>query len=331
MTKLIAPNAGGIEAAVDLLKQGECVALPTETVYGLAANATNADAVARIYEAKGRPDHNPLIVHVATIEDVTQLIEMNAKAQALAARFWPGPLTIVGRMKAGKNIAPAVTAGLETLAVRVPNHPVFRAVLQGCGFPLAAPSANASGTISATSPQIVMAGLSGKIPLVVAGGTTDKGVESTIIDLSGDEPALLRHGGVPKELIEAIIGALVDATKPTATPKSPGQLLRHYAPRARLRLNAVDVAPGEALLAFGSLKFMGIQGGGWAKDLPFNKLKNLSETGDIDEAAHNLFLHLHDLDQSGATTVAVMPIPETGIGVAVNDRLRRACQAQETV
>lgn len=330
MSRMIAANAGGIAAAVDLLREGQCVALPSETVYGLAADARDPTAIARIYEAKGRPGHNPLIVHVASLEKAAALIELDARAQALAGRFWPGPLTIVARMKPDNGIAPSVTAGLATLAVRVPRHPVFRAVLDACGFPLAAPSANASGTLSATSPQIVLSGLSGKIPLVVADGITEKGVESTIIDLSGETPALLRHGGVPRELIEAAIGTVEDHTKPTVAPKSPGQLLRHYAPRARLRLNAVDVTADEALLAFGSLKFMGVQGGGWAKDLPATRLKNLSESGDLDEAAHHLFAHLYALDQSGAAAIAVMPIPDTGIGVAINDRLRRACQAQET-
>lgn len=330
MTRAVTADAGGIELSVDLLRVGECVALPTETVYGLAADARNPDAVAKIFAAKGRPAINPVIVHVTDVAAALELIELNDTAKALAARFWPGPLTLVAPMREGTGIAASVTAGLATLAVRAPSHPVFRRVLELCGFPLAAPSANASGRLTATSPQIVAQGLKDKIPLILAAGLTDKGVESTVLDVSEDTPVLLRHGALPIEAIEDVIGPVRDGTQGGDKPKSPGQFLRHYAPRLPLRLDAVDVAPGEALLAFGDLKFMGQRGGGWAKDLPSTHLKNLSEGGDLDEAAHHLFAHLYALDQSDAVGIAVMPIPTMGIGRAIGDRLRRACLAQQT-
>ncbi len=327
--RVLPADQNGINEAVQLLNNGACVALPTETVYGLAANATSDSAVAGIFAAKGRPSQNPLIVHVQNIEEARKLIVMNDTAEKLALRYWPGPVTIIGIMKAGIAISKTVTAGLRTLAVRVPAHPVFQSVLQQCGFPLAAPSANASGTLSPTTPQIVANGLKDKIPLILAGGITEKGLESTIIDCSGDAPVLLRHGAVSKDDLEQLIGVIEDGTVTTDKPKSPGQMLRHYAPNTPIRLNAVDVDENEALLAFGNTKFMGIRTGGFAKDLPTPLFKNLSEGGDLDEAAHHLFSYLHALDQSGAETIAIMPIPETGIGVAINDRLRRACQAQK--
>lgn len=322
-------DAGGIELSVELLRKGSCVALPTETVYGLAADARNAAAVDRIFAAKNRPAINPIIVHVAGYEDAAELVQLNETARSLAARFWPGPLTLVAKLQPGNAIAPNVTAGLPTLAVRVPSHPAFRAVLEQCAFPLAAPSANASGQLTATSPQIVAQGLIGKIPLILAAGLTDKGLESTVLDVSGAAPILLRHGAIPIEALEELLGTIEDGTQIKDRPTSPGQLLRHYAPRLPLRLNAVDVAPGEALLAFGDLKFMGVREGGWARDLPPTHLRNLSEAGDLDEAAHHLFAHLYALDQSEAQAIAVMAIPDTGIGRAINDRLRRACQAQQ--
>ncbi len=330
-TRVVTPDAGGLDEAIALLRAGRVVALPTETVYGLAADARRDDAVAAIFEAKGRPGHNPLIVHVASINDAQNLIDLDERAHTLATRFWPGPLTIIGKQKPHNGIAKSVSAGLDTLAVRVPAHPLFRMILEACDFPIAAPSANASGTLSATSPQIVMQGLAGRIPMVLAGGLTDKGLESTIIDLSGPDAVLLRHGALAREDIEDAIGPVTDGTAPSETPRSPGQLLRHYAPRATLRLNAVDVADDEALLAFGSLQFMGVKGGGFAKDLPPTRLKNLSEIGDLDEAARHLFAHLYALDQAGAKKIAVMNIPQSGIGAAINDRLRRACQAQQKV
>lgn len=325
MRRAVIADEKGMEEAVRLLRQGECVALPSETVYGLAADARSPQAVAKIFAAKDRPAENPLIVHVLDAHEAGQLIKLDDKAQVLAARYWPGPLTIVALRQSNNGIAREASAGLPTLGVRVPAHKIFRDVLQRCGFPLAAPSANASGTLSATTPQLVTKNVS----LILAGGATDKGLESTIVDLSDNTPVLLRHGAIPIEDIEALIGPITDGTRPSKTPKSPGQTFRHYAPRALLRLNAVDVEPGEALLAFGELRFMGVKGGGWAKDLPEAKLRNLSPNGDLDEAAHNLFSHLHALDEGGAIRVAVMAIPDVGVGRAVNDRLRRACQAQE--
>lgn len=330
-TRVLPADENGITEAVRLLQDGQCVALPTETVYGLAANATSQNATQSIFTAKGRPAQNPLIVHVQNIAEAQKLIVMNDTAHKLAARYWPGPLTIIGALRDDASIAANVTAKLNTLAVRVPAHPVFQSVLKACGFPLAAPSANASGTLSPTTPQIVASGLKNKIPLILAGGITDKGLESTIVDCNGDQPILLRYGAIPKDDIASLIGDIVDGVTTTDAPKSPGQMLRHYAPNTPVRLNAVDVESDEALLAFGNTKFMGIRQGGFAKDLPPQRFKNLSEGGDLDEAAHNLFAHLFALDQSGAKTIAVMGIPDTGVGVAINDRLRRACQAQKTI
>lgn len=327
--RVLTIESNGIAEAVKLLQQNECVALPTETVYGLAANATSDEAVQRIFIAKGRPAHNPLIVHVTDFMAAQNLIYMNDTAQKLAARFWPGPLTIIGRLKDNNRISKLVTAGLDTLAVRVPAHKIFQDTLQQCGFPLAAPSANASGTLSPTTPQIVARGLAGKIPLILAAGITDKGLESTIIDCTNDTPVLLRFGAISPDAIKDITADLLIETNATDKPKSPGQLLRHYAPRTKLRMNAVDVDKDEALLAFGSTKFMGIKQGGSIDNLPPQKIKNLSETGDLDEAAHNLFAHLYALDESNSNGIAVMSIPDTGIGMAINDRLRRACHAQK--
>ncbi len=331
MSIKLASDKTAIAEAIHHLKNGDIVAVPSETVYGLAADACNQDAVAKIFEAKGRPSHNPLIVHVATIKDASKLIEMNDDARALAQNFWAGGLTIIGKL-IDKNIAPNVTAGLETLAVRVPAHPVFQTLLKEFGKPIAAPSANGSGRLSATSPQIVSDTLHVQPALILAGGISTGGLESTIIDCSGERPAILRYGMISKERIETVIDYLDDkvALQKNQTPKSPGQLLRHYAPNTSIRLNAVDVRDNEALLAFGSLKFMAHKMGGFAKDtLPSTHLKNLSEEGDLDEAAHHLFAYLHDLDKLNVASIAIMPIPNDGIGQSINDRLTRACQAQK--
>ena len=298
---IIATDADGIAAAVAALAAGGIVALPTETVYGLAADACRPDAVAKIFAAKGRPGFNPLIVHVADAAQVEALVELNVTARALAARFWPGPLTLVLPARPGNGIAPAVAAGLPTLAIRVPAHPVMQAVLRGVGRPLAAPSANASGGISPTTAAHVAASLGHRAPMIVDGGPTPGGLESTIVAVAGDRITLLRPGGIAAAAlgVNAAAGAGITA---------PGQLLSHYAPRQPVRLNASDRRDGEFLIGFGTV-------GG---DL------SLSSTGDLIAAAAALFATLHIAQASGARVIAVAPIPEEGLGVAINDRLRRA-------
>lgn len=300
---LIAANAAGLARAVERLAAGGIVALPTETVYGLAADATDPAAVACIYAAKGRPGFNPLIVHVADLAAAAALVEFGDTARALAARFWPGPLTLVLPARAGNGIAPAVAAALPTLAVRVPAHPVIRAVLNALGRPLAAPSANASGTISPTTAAHVAASLGRRVPLILNGGPTPGGLESTIVAVDGDRVTLLRPGGIPADALEvnaAAGGGIV----------APGQLASHYAPRQPLRLDATEARAGEFLIGFGAV----------AGDL------TLSARGDLAQAAAALFAALHTAQASGATTIAVAPVPDIGVGVAINDRLRRAAR-----
>lgn len=300
-TETVAADSAGIARAVALLAQGQVVALPTETVYGLAGDATDPAAVAAIYAAKGRPGFNPLIVHVADLAAAERLVEVDAIARALATRFWPGPLTLVLPARAGNGIAPGVTAGLATLAVRVPAHPVMRAVLEAFGHPLAAPSANASGTISPTTAAHVAASLGGRIPLIVDGGATPGGLESTIVRIERGRVSLLRPGGIDAALLgidsEAALGIV-----------APGQLASHYAPAQPLRLDATSAEPGEYLIGFGAV----------AGDI------TLSAAGDLNEAAAALFAALHTAQASGAIRIAVAPVPDTGIGAAINDRLRRA-------
>jgi len=341
-----------IRKAAERLKEGGLVALPTETVYGLGADATNDRAVASIFAAKGRPSFNPVIVHVYNKEEAEQAVVFNDKAELLAELFWPGPLTLIlprrnvqrapaqagaqptniaGSPPArGHDISLLCSAGLPTLAVRCPAHPVARQLIKALGRPIAAPSANASGSLSPTTPQHVLNSLGEKAGMILAGGKAAVGVESTVVDMTGDVPVLLRPGAVTLEELQQHLGeVLVETEAVNDNPKSPGQLLKHYAPRTPLRLKAVDVKPGEALLAFGSIKFMGIQGGGAAKDLPATALQNLSEKGDLEEAAAHLFAMLHYLDSGRFKGIAVMDIPETGLGVAINDRLRRAAGAQK--
>ena len=306
---IVAADAAGIAQAVALLTDGNIVALPTETVYGLAADATDPAAVAQIYAAKGRPGFNPLIVHVADLAAAEALVVIGDTARALAARFWPGPLTLVLPARADNGIAAAVTAGLPTLAVRVPAHAVMQAVLRGTGRPLAAPSANASGRVSATTAAHVAASLGGTVPLIVDGGPTPGGIESSIVGVEtgsgGDRVTLLRPGGIAAEAL-----GINAATGPAIT--APGQLASHYAPRQPVRLDAVAAAPGEFLIGFGPV----------AGDL------SLSASGDLVEAAAALFAALHTAEASGAAAIAVAPIPATGVGVAINDRLRRAAAAR---
>jgi L-threonylcarbamoyladenylate synthase len=307
-------TADAIADAAKALRNGQLVAFPTETVYGLGADATDARAVAAIFEAKGRPRFNPLISHLADAAEVARFAVIDARASALAAAFWPGALTLVLRKTADCTIADLVTAGLDTVAIRVPSHPVARALIQAAGRPIAAPSANRSGHVSPTIAAHVASDLGNKVAIILDDGPCPVGLESTVVDLSGSEPVLLRAGGVTREAIEAVLGvSLAKAVDNIERPSSPGQLASHYAPKAAVRLNATSASDGEALLAFGPAAP--------AHDGP---MINLSAAGDLVEAATNLFAAMRQLDSSGAATIAVMPIPETGLGEAINDRLRRA-------
>lgn len=323
--RVITAQDDGIRQAAQILRAGGLVAFPTETVYGLGANALDGAAVARIFAAKGRPSFNPLIVHAADVAAVAPLVVMNEYAQMLATAFWPGPLTLVLPRAKNCPVSELCSAGLPDLAVRVPAHPVARALLEQAGVPLAAPSANKSGLLSPTTPAHVAASLGDAVDLILAGGACAVGLESTVVDLVGPRPLILRPGAVTANEIAAVLGMEVGYEAGNADkPRSPGQLLRHYAPGVRVRLNAVDVVPGEALLAFGSIKFMGVRGGGHAKDLPETAYRNLSEEGDLHEAAANLFRMLHDLDRPEHAAIAVMSVPREGLGIAINDRLVKA-------
>lgn len=314
-----------ISAAAALLRSGGLVVFPTETIYGLGANALDGIAVAKIFAAKGRPSFNPLIVHVTDFEAASSLVEMNDMARAVAGKFWPGPVTMILPRRAECPVSELCSAGLPTLAIRVPSHPVALKLLKAAGVPVAAPSANKSGELSPTTPQHVLESLGDAIDLILAAGPCEIGLESTVLDLSGQMPLVLRPGAVTAEDLAQVLGCPVNYDLGDHDqPKSPGQLLKHYAPSIPVRLNAIDVEPGEALLAFGSLKFMGLKGGGFAKDLPGTALRNLSETGDLYEAAANLFRMLHDLDLPAHTRIAVMSVPDQSVGIAINDRLRRA-------
>ena len=327
MTKILSANPQSIEAAAAILKAGGIVAMPTETVYGLAANARDGKAIAKVFEAKGRPSFNPLIVHVADLEAAQEIAEFTSRDLNIASAFWPGALTLILKRKSGNGISDLVSAGLPTIAVRVPAHKTARALLKACGFPLAAPSANVSGTISPTAPAHVAQSLGDKVDMILADGVCKVGLESTVVDCTGENVLILRPGAVTAEDISAVIKEPVEYDAgDKQKPKSPGQLLKHYAPSIPLRLNAVDVRAGEGLLAFGSIKFMGVQGKGAAAGLPEDSLKNLSEQGDLYEAAANLFAMLRALDNSHNNGIAVMAVPDQGIGVAINDRLRRAAK-----
>ncbi len=327
MTKILSANTQSIEAAAAILKAGGIVAMPTETVYGLAANARDGKAIAKVFEAKGRPSFNPLIVHVPDLEAAREIADFTSRDLNIAAAFWPGALTLILKRKSGSGISDLVSAGLPTIAVRVPAHKTARALLKACGFPLAAPSANISGTISPTAPAHVAQSLGDKVDMILADGVCKVGLESTVVDCTGEKVLILRPGTVTAEDISAVIKEPVEYDGgDNQKPKSPGQLLKHYAPSIPLRLNAVDVRAGEGLLAFGSIKFMGVQGKGAAAGLPEDSLKNLSEQGDLYEAAANLFAMLRALDNSHNNGIAVMAVPDQGIGVAINDRLRRAAK-----
>jgi len=323
-------NAQVISEAADVLKAGGLVAFPTETVYGLGADATNDTAVARIFEAKGRPEFNPLIVHVPDVKQARKLVKFNDQAEMLAGQFWPGPLTLILPRQEICPVSRLASAGLETLAVRVPGHKVAQELLQTVGIPLAAPSANRSGQISPTAPHHVADSLGEKVDLIIAAGRCDVGLESTVVDLSGYAPLILRPGAVTEtDLQSSGLSVLYQSqSNDKEAIKSPGQLLKHYAPDTPVRLNAVDVKTGEALLAFGPVSFMGVEDFGHARDLSPDRIRNLSESGDLIEAAANLFAYLHDLDAGAFDAIAVMPVPEEGLGVAINDRLQRAAEVK---
>lgn len=314
MTEILEPNAQGLRSAAAILGRGGLVALPTETVYGLAGDATNDCAVAAIYQAKGRPSFNPLIVHVADASVAEGLVTVSHLAQRLADAFWPGPLTLVLPLRPDAGVSPLVTAGLTTLAVRVPEHPVAQGLLQVFGGGLAAPSANPSGRVSAVTADHVMTGLAGRIDAVLDGGPCSVGVESTIVGFDGDRAVILREGGVPAEALAEVLGHDPDRRKEAGAITAPGQLASHYAPGGAVRINATMAQPGEVFVGFGPMEC----------DL------NLSETGDLAEAAANLFRHFHQLDAEGAARIAVAPVPETGLGRAINDRLRRAAAPRDS-
>jgi L-threonylcarbamoyladenylate synthase len=331
MVRLVEASDQAIAEAAAILNAGGLVALPTETVYGLGANALDGVAVAKIFAAKGRPQINPLIVHGHSVEFLSAHVEFSDDARLVAERFWPGPLTIILPRRADCKISELCSAGLPTLAVRVPAHPVALKLLSAANCPVAAPSANKSGSLSPTAPMHVLQSLGDAVDMILASGPTQYGLESTVLDLSGDVPVILRPGAITAEDIAGILGKSVcyDLGDPHAKDavKSPGQLLKHYAPNIPVRLNAVDVEPGEALLAFGSLKFMGVRGGGFAKDLPAPQWRNLSDEGDLYQAAANLFRMMRELDKPEHSRIAVMNIPDQGIGIAINDRLKRAAAA----
>jgi L-threonylcarbamoyladenylate synthase len=302
-----------LDEAARLLRGGELVAFPTETVYGLGGDATSDRAVAAIFAAKDRPRFNPLIVHVAETAAAEALAAFDDRARALAARYWPGPLSLVLKRRGDCRVSLLASAGRDSLALRAPAHPLARALIRAARVPLAAPSANRSGRLSPTTASHVAAELDGRIAAILDGGACAVGVESTVLDLTGAEPRLLRPGGVALEALEALIGPIAQAAQDEAAPLSPGMQASHYAPSLPLRLEAQEARPGEALLAFGPRVPPGAA-----------RVVSLSARGDLVEAAANLFAALRALDQPHYSAIAVMPIPEEGLGRAINDRLRRA-------
>jgi L-threonylcarbamoyladenylate synthase len=311
-TRTLPADSAAIKAAAEILRLGGLVAFPTETVYGLGADAANGEAVARLYAAKGRPAFNPLIAHVPLPVLARKSGRFNADAEKLAVAFWPGPLTIVLPRLPDASVSDLALAGLDTVALRIPAHPVAQGLLRAFGGPIVAPSANRSGHVSPTDAEHVLADLAGRVDLVLDAGPCKVGVESTIVACI-HEPTLLRPGGLAREEIERVLGRpLANRTATDDAPLAPGMLSSHYAPRAKLRLDAQRAEPGEALLAFGPAP---------ASSSP---VLNLSPRGDLVEAAANLFSHLRALDASGAQRIAVMTIPHEGLGEAINDRLVRA-------
>jgi L-threonylcarbamoyladenylate synthase len=304
--------APALDQAAARLRGGGLVAFPTETVYGLGGDATSDESVAAIFAAKGRPSFNPLIVHLSRADQVERLAQIDSRAALLMQRFWPGPLSLVLRRAPRCPISLLASAGLDTLALRVPAHPLALELLRAVGRPIAAPSANRSGRVSPTTADHVLSELDGHIAAVLDGGPCRIGVESTVVDLTGKTPLLLRPGGIATEKLETLLGPLA-ALRPEDAPRAPGMLASHYAPSLPLRLNATHVDAAEGLLAFGPDAPLGAADTCW-----------LSKNGDVEEAAANLFAMLRALDRAPFTTIAVMPIPERGLGRAINDRLRRA-------
>lgn len=318
--RIVPANPEWIAEAGSLIRSGALVAFPTETVYGLGGDATNGEAVARIFEAKGRPAFNPLIVHILGPSDAKAIGSFSPLACRLADAFWPGPLTLVVPRREGGNISDLVSAGLPTIALRAPGHPVARALLKEAQRPIAAPSANRSGHVSSTCAEHVAADLGDKATVILDGGSTAHGLESTVLSLVGPKPVILRPGAIPAEMVEEVIGERLERGGETSSRlTSPGQLESHYAPRAELRLEARSWNREEAVLAFGKVA-----------DLPAKSLINLSPSGDLIEAAANLFAALRSLDASGAAMIAVTPIPHRGLGEAINDRLARAAAPRST-
>ncbi len=309
-------DTAAIEQAADCIRRGGLVAFPTETVYGLGADACNGNAVARIFAAKGRPSFNPLIVHVADLETVARYATLTPCASRLAEAFWPGGLTLVLARRMEVGLSDLVSAGLPSVAIRMPAHPVARDLIRASGCPVAAPSANRSGHVSATAAEHVAADLADRVDIILDNGPSPLGLESTIVDVRGSSPVLLRPGAVAVEPIEEVFGSRLERpvlAGGTAARSSPGQLESHYAPTKPVRLDVREPLPGEALLAFGP-------------DLPEHAgpTVNLSPKGSLIEAAARLFQALRDLDRADASVIAVMPVPRTGLGLAINDRLRRA-------
>ncbi|WP_334535974.1 L-threonylcarbamoyladenylate synthase [Bradyrhizobium sp. AZCC 2230] len=323
-TQVLPAGQAGAEAAARILAAGGLVAFPTETVYGLGADAANATAIAHLYAAKGRPAFNPLIAHVADLAAARRIGRFDVRALRLAEAFWPGPLTLVVPKTENCPVADLATAGLDTVAIRIPAHPVAEAILRAFGGAVVAPSANISGHVSPTLAAHVESDLAGRIDLIVDGGPVAVGVESTIVGCF-EAPMLLRPGGLSRERIEAVLGMPlgrppVEAESGDSQPLAPGMMASHYAPRATVRLGAQDVAPGEALLAFGPDRVPGQEAAA--------AVMNLSPAADLDEAAANLFGYLRTLDAKSPRAIAVMTIPEDGLGEAINDRLRRAAVAR---
>jgi L-threonylcarbamoyladenylate synthase len=322
-TRMLPAGPQATKAAAAVLRAGGLVAFPTETVYGLGADAGNGEAVARLYAAKGRPAFNPLIAHVPDVAAARRFAVFDAQAERLAAALWPGPLTIVLPQASDCPVSTLATAGLQSIALRVPAHAGARDMLLAFGGAVVAPSANRSGHVSPTTAEHVLADLDGRIDLVIDGGPTAVGLESTIVACLGRTPTLLRSGGTTRAAIEQALGeplAAPTADPATGAPVAPGQLASHYAPAAALRLDARDVRPGEALLAFGELPHSGAEA---------RTVRNLSARRDLVEAAANLFSHLRALDAESAEVIAVMPIPAEGLGEAINDRLRRAAAPRQ--
>ena len=314
MTQTLSPDEGGITQAVALLRQEELVAFPTETVYGLGGDARSDRAVAAIYAAKGRPRFNPLIVHLPDLQSVEKIADLGPNASKLAQACWPGPLTLVLPLRPDAGLSPLVTAGLETVAVRVPAHPLSQQLLRAFGGPVAAPSANPSGRVSPTTAAHVLDGLSDRIAAVLDGGACQVGLESSIV-LADPDPLLLRPGGIPAEAIEDLLGQPVGTLLTEGKPTAPGQLASHYAPDAALRLNATEARDGEVFVGFG----------------PMRGVLNLSPSGDLVEAAARLFGLLREADRLAGPggRIAFAPVPDHGLGRAINDRLRRAAAPRQ--